>query len=125
MITPLLKGSNVLRLWGLPYKKISHGQTNTKKVAAGIGFLRRIRDFTSFCALIKIYKTVIEPHFDYACTVWEDMDATLALKLQKLQNRAARIITKSDYEVRSADIFKNIGWKTLQNRQYDLKEVND
>ena len=100
----------------------NHVDRLRKKVAAGIGLLRRIRDFTSFDILIKIYKALIEPHFDYACTVWDDLDATLALKLQKLQNRAARIITKSDYEVRSTDILKNLGWETLQNRRYDLKK---
>ena len=50
---------------------------------------------------------------------WGNLDATLALKLQKLQNRAARIITKSDYEVRHSQK----SWReTLQNRRYDLKK---
>ena len=66
--------------------------------------------------MIKIYKAFIEPHFDYACTVWDDLDAMLALKLQKLQSRAARIT------LRSGDILKNLGWKTLQNIQYDFKK---
>ena len=78
-----------------------HIDSVRKKVAAGIGLLlRRIRDFASFDILIKIYKALIEPHFDYACTVWDDLDTTIALKLQRLQNRAARIITRSDYEGR-------------------------
>ena len=99
-----------------------HVDSVRKNVAAGIGLLRRIRDFTSFDVLIKIYKALIEPHFDYACTVWDDLDATLALKLQRLQNRAARIITGSDYEVRSADILKNLRWETLQNRRFYFKK---
>ena len=103
----------------LPWEK--HVDSVKKKFATGIGILGRIGSFTSFDTLIKIYKALIEPHFDYACTVWDDLDATLASKLQRLQNRAARIITRSDYEVRSAEILKNLGWETLQNRRFHFK----
>ena len=48
-----------------------------KKVAAGIGLLRRIRDFTSLDILIKIYKSLIQPHFEYASAVWDNLDVTL------------------------------------------------
>ena len=33
------------------------------------------------------------------------------------QNRAARIITKADYSVRSCDILKELKWPTLNDRQ--------
>lgn len=123
--TPLERVKHTKALGVILHENLSwekHVDSVRKKVAAGIGLLRRIRDFTSFDILIKIYKALIEPHFDYACTVWDDLDATLALKLQRLQNRAARIITRSDYEVRSADILKNLGWETLQNRRFDFKK---
>ena len=93
-----------------------------KKVAAGIGLLRRIRDFTSLDILIKIYKSLIQPHFEYASAVWDNLDVTLCQKLQKLQNRAARIITKSDYDIRSTDILRDLGWENLESRRYDLKK---
>jgi hypothetical protein len=41
------------------------------------------------------------------------MSITLAQGLQKLQNRAARVITCQDYEVRSNDIGSQLKWKTL------------
>ena len=42
----------------------------------------------------------IEPHFDYCCPVWDGLNNELAEKLQKLQNRAIRVITESNYHSR-------------------------
>ena len=48
---------------------------------------------------IKIYKGLIEPRFDYCSAVWDDLTQQLNEKVQKLQNRAIRVITKSSYDV--------------------------
>ena len=37
-------------------------------------------------------------------------------RLQRLQNRAGRIITFSDYNTRSVDILQELGWDTLDQR---------
>ena len=61
-----------------------------------------------------------------ACVVWEELDKGLSTKLQKLQNRAARIITRSSYDIRSNDILADMGWETLENGdRYKLKKSND
>ena len=44
-------------------------------------------------------------------------------RLQKLQNRAGRIIT-SDYDVRSADILQTLGWDTLEQRRANQLAVS-
>ena len=38
--------------------------------------------------------------------------------LQRLQNRAARTITRSGYEVRSADVRKDLKWQPLEDLSY-------
>lgn len=43
-----------------------------------------------------------------------------AEKLQRLQNRAARIISGATYETRSADILKSLDWQPLHIRR-DLR----
>ena len=58
-----------------------------KKVASAIGALMRVRSFISIDASIQIYQGLIQPHFDYCCTVWDGLGETLSTKLQ---NRAAR-----------------------------------
>ena len=40
---------------------------------------------------IKIYKGLIEPHFDYCSDVWDGLTQQLSEKLQKLQNRAIEL----------------------------------
>ena len=47
-----------------------------------------------------IYYSLVQPYFDYCDVVWGDCSKTCADKLQKLQNRAARIITRADYSIR-------------------------
>ena len=45
------------------------------------------------------------------------MGPGLCDRLQRLKNRAGRIITFSDYNTRSADILQDLGWDTLQQRR--------
>ena len=46
-------------------------------------------------------------------------------RLQKLQNRAAHVITScEDYSIRSANILQDLGWVTLENRWSKLLAVS-
>ena len=66
---------------------------------------------------IEIYKALIEPHFDYCSPVWYGISSNLTNKLQKLQNRAARIIAKSDFGTRSATLRQLLEWDDLSTRR--------
>ena len=57
------------------------------------------------------------PYFDYCSEVRGSLGKCLSERLQKLQNRAARIITFSGYEHRSTDILNDLGWETLEQRR--------
>ena len=39
-----------------------------------------------------IYNAIVRPYFDYCCEVWDVFGETQSKRLQKLQNRAVRII---------------------------------
>ena len=58
-----------------------HIQATSKKVASSIGALKRVRPFISMHAAIKIYKGLIEPHFDYCSVVWDGLSQQLCEKL--------------------------------------------
>ena len=77
----------------------AHIHEISKKVSSGIGALKRVRPFVSMHTAIKIYKGLIEPHFDYCGAVWDGLTQQLSEKLQTLQNRAIWVITKTSYEV--------------------------
>ena len=72
--------------------------------------LKQVRPFVSMHAAIKIYKGLIEPHFDYCSAVWDGLTQQLSEKLQKLQNRTIRVITKSSYDISSRFLLNSLGW---------------
>ena len=59
----------------------------------------------------------MQPYFDYCDVVWGDCSKTRTDKLQKLQNRAARIITRADYSIRSSDVLNSLEWSNLEERR--------
>ena len=85
------------------------------KVNRSISGLKQARDYVPLDFLIIIYKSLIQPVFDYCNVVWDNLDQGLATKLQKLQNCAARIITFQGYDVRSAQLMirKQLNWEDL------------
>ena len=60
---------------------------------------------------------LVAPYFDYCSEVWGCMGKGLCDRLQRLQNRAGRIITFSDYNTRSADILQDFRWDALEQRR--------
>ena len=98
-----------------------HIHAVSKKVASSIGALKRIRPFISMHTAIKIYKGLIEPHFDYCSVVWDGSSQQLSEKLQKLQKRAARVITESSYNTNSSYLLNSLNWDNLSVRRTKQK----
>ena len=79
--------------------------------------LRSMRDLLSTSHMVDLYNALLLPRFDYCCELWGNCGEVLKIKLQKLQNGAARIITRVGYEVRSTEIRDNPGWTDLETRR--------
>ena len=92
-----------------------------KKANRGLGIMRQIRDYVPPETLENIYYTMVLPHLDYCSPVWDTCAKGLRDRIQKVQNRAARIITRSDYTIRSSDILQNLSWDNLENRRFQQK----
>ena len=93
----------------------------SEKVSKGIGMLRRAKPFVSTETLIYIYQTLVQINFDYWSMVWGNCGEALKEKLQKLHNRAARVITGDTYVIRSFYILKKLNWKALEERRKEHK----
>ena len=91
-----------------------HVEEKSKKNASAIGGLERIRPFITIDTANKIYKALIQPHIDYCSTVWDGVSLTLLDKIQKLQNRAARVITQSNYYTSTGSLNVSTCWKKLK-----------
>lgn len=87
----------------------------SSKVSRALGFLKHGKSFLPKDTLQTIYTGIVEPHFRYCCSVWGCAGLTEINHLQKLQNRAARIMTNSSFDAPSKPIIERLGWNTIQD----------
>ena len=100
-----------------------HIENISKKIACAIGAIKRIRHLTPFNVLIKVYNSLIQPHFDYCNVVWRNCNKGLSEKLQRLQNRAARILMSASYDSNLDDLFRALGWRRLCYQRLEQKSI--
>ena len=93
-----------------------HVNETAKIISSGIGALKRLRPFICDDTAILLYRALIEPNFDYCCPVWDGLSNAFADKLQKLQNRVIRVITKSGYYSSATTLRGKLGWDNLCTR---------
>ena len=56
-------------------------------------------------------------YFNYCSEVWGHCNKSLSNKLQKLQNRAARILTFSSYDTSADPLFEQLNWRRLDTQR--------
>ena len=92
-----------------------------KKLVFAIFRLGRLRNVIAPNIMLRIYQCIIQPGLDYAITLWGFTSQLNLSRVQRLQNRAARIITGNfDYiNVRCIDIVKRLKWmNVIERRDY-------
>ena len=129
--TRMFETSPSFEIGGMPINRVSHTKSIgvyldesliwnehinqiSRKTASGIGTLKLIRSFVPDTTLQFIFNSLVQPYFDYCCVVWDNCNKTLADKLQKLQNQAARILTFSSYDVNADVVLASIDWENLK-----------
>ena len=100
-----------------------HVDEISKKVSSAIGALKRVRPFIPTDVAVQIYNALILPHFDYCSPVWDGLSGCLSDKLQKLQNRAARVITQSPFDTSSNLLLTMLKWEKLSLRRKKQKAL--
>ena len=81
---------------------------------------RNFYHFSSSHILVKLYKSLIRPHIEYACSVWDPHLKKDIQMLENVQKFALRICSKSwnsDYDT----LLGTINIPTLSNRRETLK----
>ena len=84
------------------------------KISRAMGMLKYAKKYLLLDIGKIMYRSIVEPHFRNCCSVWGCCGETLLDKLQKLQNRAARIVTSSSYDASSLPLIENLGWLTIK-----------
>ena len=69
-----------------------------------------------------IYNALIQSQLVYCNIVWGNCEKTLFDRLQKLQNRAARVLTFSRYDADANRLFRQLNWKNLST-QFQMQKA--
>ena len=67
--------------------------------------------------LITIYISMVQSQFYYCSVVWGCCSQSLSQKLQKLQNRAARVITFPNFASSIEELFRELRWVKLDRQR--------
>ena len=92
-----------------------------KKISSGIYALNHIKEHVDKKTLLSVYNAIIQPYFSYCCEVWNVLGETQSLRLQKLRNRAARIIAHVPNEIDQQTVLNILGWEPLKQQRKKAK----
>ena len=92
----------------------AHADYVCKKVASRVSILGRVRRFVTQEAAQLVHNALILPLFDYCDITWSNLLQQDIDRLQRLQNRSARIITRCS---RSSEAIEQLHWPTLSSRR--------
>ena len=56
----------------------------------------------------------MEPYFSFCSSVWGCCGETKIKPLQRLQNRAARIVANKPYDYSATSMLKELGWPSVK-----------
>lgn len=93
-----------------------HASYVIDKVNKKINYFRRISNNLSMYSRVTVYKTIIAPHFEYCPTIMLYLNETEKSTLQKLQNRAIRIILKVNHYARISDMLDCLQFMNINQR---------
>ena len=66
-----------------------------------------------------LYTSLVRPHLEYSSAVWDPHHKTKIDNLEKVQNQAARFVTRKYGRTDSVTTMKNeLGWNSLQERRF-------
>ena len=85
-----------------------HIKAVASKVTRAISMIRHAKKFLPKHTLKVLYQGLVEPHFRFCCSVWGTCGVTTRCTLEKLQNRAIRIITDSPFDAPAKPLLRQL-----------------
>ena len=90
------------------------------KVNKRLGLLGRIRSYLTLKAAKCVYNCLVLPVLCYTDTAWVELSVECKSRLQRLQNRTARIIVRRDS---TSEALKSLGWPNLETIRKRNKSI--
>ena len=86
------------------------------KAIRNLYLLRRARGFIDKATALTLYHTLIQSHCDYCCTLWRNGNSVHLRRLQKIQNRALRIVLQVDNRFNRQTLYSTLKVDCLIDR---------
>ena len=95
-----------------------HVKIICRKINIALSPLYAIAKYIPRPMLDQVYKTYIRPHFDYCDAIYDGhITVQDLMKLEKLQNRAARLVTGGLFRTSTDKLLTELGWDRLTTRR--------
>ena len=101
----------------------THIKTIIPSATKVIGIMRKLKYSFHRIALSQIYMSHVLPILEYSCTVWDRYTVQDCLALERLQYKAARIVTGLTRSVSLENLYRECGWRPLSERRMKNKLV--
>ena len=107
-----IKLSDSVKYLGVTLDHLLNWNLNTRnlcsKLSKANGALSRLRHYVSRTTLIQIYYALFFSHLNYSCQIWGQTYNANIDRIFKLQKRSLRLITFSDFNAPSRELFFNL-----------------
>jgi hypothetical protein len=87
-----------------------------KKVAKKIGYMARLGNKLNYSSKVLVYNSIIAPHFDYCSTILMMSNDEDHRRMQRLQNRAMRIILKARKRTPIDELLSRLKWLSVKQK---------
>ena len=95
-----------------------HIATVTSKANKALGFVKRNIHSSSELVKTRAYQAIVRPSLEYATCVWDPHTQTAKQKLEAVQRRVARYVTRCYHNTSSVtNILRHLEWQTLEQRR--------
>lgn len=101
----------------------AHFEYISNKIRQKLFMFSRISLHLSMYARLTVYRTIIQPHFEYCSSLLYLMDLNCINGLQKLQNRGMRLVLRVNRYTPVRDMLSTLDWQNVANRLYYLTMV--
>ena len=79
---------------------------------------KRLKGFIPFITLQKLYHTLVQPLIDYGIIIWAFGPACYIDRVQKVQNKYARLFTNNyDFNIRGITLVTQLKWHSVYQRR--------
>ena len=95
-----------------------HLEKVRNKVKQRLGILRRVRHFVDRNLCLMLCNGLVLPLFDYCDIVYSNCNITEIVKLQRLQNRAAKLILQVPFDTNTHEVLSKLKWFYLTERLF-------